>query len=87
MQVLIYLKTSYPPAIKTISSLKECSPAIVLVGLVPIESLYHFIQNKQIEIYVCDSLEDTVKMAHKVAKQGQIVLFSPASARYYNLQN
>lgn len=45
------------------------------------------IQNKQIEIYVCDSLEDTVKMAHKVAKQGQIVLFSPASASFDLFKN
>ncbi len=45
------------------------------------------IQNKQIETYVCDSLEDTVKMAHKVAKQGQIVLFSPASASFDLFKN
>lgn len=32
---------SYPPAIKTIFSLKEFKPAIVLDGLVPIESLYN----------------------------------------------
>lgn len=38
-------------------------------------------QNKQIETYVCESLEDTVKMAHKVAKKGQIVLFSPADRK------
>ena len=45
------------------------------------------IQNKQIEIYVCDSLEDTVKMAHKVAKKGEIVLFSPASASFDLFKN
>lgn len=45
------------------------------------------IQNKTIETYVCDSLEDTVKMAHKVAKQGQIVLFSPASASFDLFKN
>lgn len=33
---------SYPPAINTILSSKDFKPAIVLVGLVPIESLYHF---------------------------------------------
>ena len=45
------------------------------------------IQNKQIETYVCENLEDTVKMAHKVAKQGQIVLFSPASASFDLFKN
>ena len=45
------------------------------------------IQNKQLEIYVCDSLEDTVKMAHKVAKKGEIVLFSPASASFDLFKN
>ncbi len=44
-------------------------------------------QNKQIETYVCESLEDTVKMAHKVAKKGQIVLFSPASASFDLFKN
>ena len=34
---------SYPPAIKTISSSKEFKPAIVLVGLDAIESLYHLL--------------------------------------------
>ncbi len=44
-------------------------------------------QNKQIETYMCNSLEDTVKIAHKVAKQGQIVLFSPASASFDLFKN
>ncbi len=44
-------------------------------------------ENKQIETYVCESLEDTVKMAHKVAKKGQIVLFSPASASFDLFKN
>ena len=45
------------------------------------------IQNKKIETYMCESLEDTVKMAHKVAKSGQIVLFSPASASFDLFKN
>ena len=44
-------------------------------------------QNKQIETYMCESLEDTVKMARKVAKNGQIVLFSPASASFDLFKN
>ncbi len=40
------------------------------------------IQNKQINIYMCDSLEQTVELAKKLAKKGDIVLFSPASASF-----
>jgi len=39
-------------------------------------------QNKNLNIYMCDSLEETVKKAQKYAKPGQIVLFSPASASF-----
>ena len=39
-------------------------------------------QNKNLNIYMCDSLEETVKKALKYAKSGQIVLFSPASASF-----
>lgn len=45
------------------------------------------IQNKNIETYMCESLEDTVKMAHKASKDGQIVLFSPASASFDLFKN
>ena len=45
------------------------------------------VQNKKIETYICESLQDTVKMAHKVAKNGQIVLFSPASASFDLFKN
>ncbi len=39
-------------------------------------------QNKNIDIYMCDTLEETVNLAHKQSKSGQIVLFSPASASF-----
>ncbi len=39
-------------------------------------------QNKNLNIYMCDSLEDSVSKAKKYAKPGQIVLFSPASASF-----
>lgn len=39
-------------------------------------------QNKDIDIYMCESLEQTVTLAKKVAKPGNIVLFSPASASF-----
>ena len=38
--------------------------------------------NKQINIYECDTLEECVKTAKRVAKQGDVVLFSPASASF-----
>ena len=45
------------------------------------------IQNKNLNIYMCDSLEETVKKALKYAKQGQVVLFSPASASFDMFKN
>jgi len=39
-------------------------------------------QNKELDIYMCENLQDTVKLAKKIAKKGQVVLFSPASASF-----
>ena len=39
-------------------------------------------QNKTMDIYMCSSLSETVDLAKKVAKPGQVVLFSPASASF-----
>ena len=39
-------------------------------------------QNKQLPIYMCNSLEETVTLAKKVSKKGDVVLFSPASASF-----
>ncbi len=44
-------------------------------------------QNKNLNIYMCDSLEETVNKARKYAKPGQIVLFSPASASFDMFKN
>lgn len=40
------------------------------------------VQNKKINIYMCDSLEQTVELARKSAKKGDVVLLSPASASF-----
>ena len=40
------------------------------------------IQNKELPIYMCDSLEQTVEIANKFAKPRDVVLFSPASASF-----
>ena len=44
-------------------------------------------QKKHIDICMCDNLQDTVNLAKKQAKPGQIVLFSPASASFDLFKN
>ena len=44
-------------------------------------------QNKDMEIYMCNTLEETVAVANSIAKSGQIVLFSPASASFDLFKN
>lgn len=43
--------------------------------------------NEDIEIYICDTLEDVVNKAYEVSKNGQVVLFSPASASFDMFKN
>ena len=45
------------------------------------------VENKKMDIYMCDSLEQTINLAKKVAKPNQIVLFSPASASFDMFKN
>ncbi len=42
---------------------------------------------KNIDIYMCDTLEETVNLAKKHAKKGEIILFSPASASFDMFKN
>ncbi len=44
-------------------------------------------QNINLSIYKCNSLEESVQMANKIALKGQIVLFSPASASFDMFKN
>ena len=44
-------------------------------------------EGKNIDIYMCDTLEETVNLAKKHAKKGEIVLFSPASASFDMFKN
>lgn len=39
-------------------------------------------QNKELDIYMCENLEQTVTLAKKLERPGNIVLFSPASASF-----
>lgn len=43
--------------------------------------------NEEIEIYVMNSLEEVVNKAYEVAKNGEVVLFSPASASFDMFKN
>ena len=45
------------------------------------------VEQKRIEIYECDTLQETVNTAKKVAKKGEVVLFSPASASFDMYKN
>ena len=61
--------------------------ALILIGQTA-EKIYTAVtrelekQNKELPIYMCTNLLQTVQMANKVAKEGQVVLFSPASASF-----
>lgn len=44
-------------------------------------------QNRKIDIYMCDSLEQTIDIAKKTSKKGDVVLFSPASASFDMFKN
>lgn len=39
-------------------------------------------QKKELDIYMCKDLKETVELAKKISKPGQVVLFSPASASF-----
>ena len=43
--------------------------------------------DEEIEIFICDKLEDVVNKAYEVSKNGQVVLFSPASASFDMFKN
>lgn len=44
-------------------------------------------QNKDVRIYMCDTLKETVDIANRIAKEGQVVLFSPGSASFDMFKN
>ena len=45
------------------------------------------LQGRHIDIYMCDDLTQTVALAKRYAKPGQVVLFSPASASFDMFKN
>ena len=44
-------------------------------------------ENKYLDIYMCETLEQTIPIARKHAKSGDVVLFSPASASFDMFKN
>lgn len=44
-------------------------------------------QNKIVEIYKCDSLEECVDIANELTRPGEVVLFSPGSASFDMFKN
>ena len=44
-------------------------------------------ENKNLDIYMCETLEETIPIAKKNAKSGDVVLFSPASASFDMFKN
>ena len=40
------------------------------------------IQNKQLYIHMCETFQDSLNLAKRIAKSGQVVLFSPASTSF-----
>ena len=44
-------------------------------------------ENKKMEIHRCTDLKETVEVAKKIAKKGDVVLFSPASASFDMFKN
>ena len=44
-------------------------------------------ENKDLDIYMCETLEETISIARKNANSGDVVLFSPASASFDMFKN
>ena len=44
-------------------------------------------EHKNLDIYMCETLEETIPIARKNAKSGDVVLFSPASASFDMFKN
>ena len=65
---------------------------LILIGQTA-EKIYDVVENesekenKKINIYMCDTLEQTIEIAKKSAKKGDVVLFSPASASFDMVKN
>ncbi len=79
----------YEPIAKPIV---EKVKGLILIGQTS-DKIYYVVskelekEDKDLPIYQCDEFEQTVKIAKQIAKPGQIVLFSPASASFDLFKN
>lgn len=79
----------YTPIAKPIV---ENVSALILVGATT-EKIYEAVtkelkaQNKDMPIVKCTTLEETISIANKITKPGEVVLFSPASASFDMFKN
>jgi len=66
--------------------------ALILVGQTA-EKIFFAVKNeeektgKHVDIYMCNTLEETAMVAKRIVKPGQVVLFSPASASFDMFKN
>ena len=66
--------------------------ALILVGQTK-EKIFDAVKEaeevygKKVDIYMCDTLEQTAMVAKRIVKPGQVVLFSPASASFDMFKN
>ena len=55
------------------------------------DKIYNAVMNEKkdedLEIYICNNLLDVVNKAYNIAKSGEVVLFSPASASFDMFKN
>ena len=79
----------YDPMAKPIL---EKVKALILVGQTA-EKIFASVKNeeertgKHVDIYLCNTLEETAMVAKRIVKPGQVVLFSPASASFDMFKN
>ena len=82
-------KLDYEPLAKPIIDKVK---ALILIGQTS-EKIFNAVKNeldlehKYMDIYQCDTLEQTVQIANKIAKPNQVVIFSPASASFDMFKN
>lgn len=79
----------YEPLVKPVI---DKVSTLILIGQTA-EKIYDVVknesekENKKININMCDTLEQTIEIAKKSAKKGDVVLFSPASASFDMFKN
>ena len=82
-------KLDYEPLAKPIVDKVK---ALILIGQTS-EKIFNAVkdeldlEHKYMDIYQCDTLEQTVQIANKIAKPNQVVIFSPASASFDMFKN